>query len=68
MTIDIESLKRDLKYELQGAFYGAGFGGALIESFQIDNMTDEQIKDLAKRYGITPEDYEIEDDENIHRR
>lgn len=61
MKIDIESLKEDLKNELQGAFYGGGIGGALIESFQVDTMTEEEIIDLAIRYGINIENYTLED-------
>ena len=37
MTIDIEKLKNDLKNELLGAYYGASFGGTLIESFNLEN-------------------------------
>lgn len=59
MTIDIEKLKNDLKNELLGAYYGAGFGGTLIESFNLDNMSPEEIVNLALRYGFNLEDYEI---------
>ena len=59
MTIDIEKLKNDLKNELLGAYYGAGFGGALIESFNLDNMSPEEIVNLALRYGFNLEIYEI---------
>ena len=47
MTINIEKLKNDLKNELLGAYYGASFGGALIESFDLDNMSPEEIVNLA---------------------
>ena len=59
MTIDIEKLKNDLKNELLGAYYGAGFGGPLIESFKLDSMTPEEIVNLAIRYGFNLENYEI---------
>ena len=59
MTIDIEKLKNDLKNELLGAYYGAGFGGALIESFNLDNMSPEEIVNLALRYGFNLENYKI---------
>ena len=61
MIIDMDALKQDLKNELLGAFYGGGFGGALIESFQIDKMEDEKIIELALRYGLKLENYQIED-------
>ena len=59
MTINIEKLKNDLKNELLGAYYGAGFGGALIESFNLDNMSPEEIVNLALRYGFNLENYKI---------
>ena len=43
MEIDIESLRNDLKNDSLGAFYGGGFGGALIESFQIEKATPEEL-------------------------
>lgn len=57
MQIDIESLRNDLKNNSLGAFYVGGFGGALIESFQIDNSTPEELIKLAKRMNIDLEDY-----------
>ena len=67
MIINIEKLKEDLKNELLGAFYGGHFGGPLIESFQIDNMDEEQLIKLALRYGKNLEDYQI-DEENKNLR
>lgn len=32
MKIDIEKLREDLKNDSLGAFFGGGFGGALIEA------------------------------------
>lgn len=61
MIIDMDALKQDLKNELLGAFYGGDFGGALIESFQIDKMEDEKIIELALQYGLKLENYQIED-------
>ena len=66
MQIDIESLRNDLKNNSLGAFYGGGFGGALIESFQIDNSTPEELIKLAKRMNIDLEEYIIYD--NKRRR
>lgn len=66
MQIDIESLRNDLKNNSLGAFYGGGFGGAIIESFQIDKSTPEELIKLAKRMNIDLEDYIIYD--NKRRR
>lgn len=59
MTINIDALKEDLKNELQGAYYGGSFGGALIESFQLDTMSNEELIKTAIRYGFNLENYEI---------
>ncbi|MBQ5445409.1 MAG: hypothetical protein IIT48_01915 [Lachnospiraceae bacterium] len=57
MDIDVDKLREDLKQECYGAFFGAGIGGALIESFDIENASDEEIIDKAKSKGIDIEDY-----------
>ena len=35
-VIDIEKLRKDLRDESLGAYFGGGFGASLIESFDID--------------------------------
>ena len=59
VQIDIESLGNDLKNESLGAFYGGGFGGALIESFQIDKASPEELIRIANKMHINIEDYII---------
>lgn len=68
MIIDIESLKEDLKKELIDAHFGTGFGAPLIESFQLDRITDEQIVELALKYGLRLENYQIYDDKKTKLR
>lgn len=43
MKIDIERLREDLKNDSLGAFYGGNFGGALIQSFDIENASVEEL-------------------------
>jgi len=57
MTIDIDKLRESLKEESYGAFFGGGFGGALMESFEIDKMSDEEILDYAQKHSMSLEDY-----------
>ena len=40
--LDYDKLKDDLIQEALGAFYCGGFGGALIESFDIDNADADE--------------------------
>jgi len=59
MVIDIEELRKDLINDDYGAFFGAGFGGALMESFDIRNATAEELVRIAQRKGIDLTKYEI---------
>ena len=49
---DFDKLKKDLKCEFQGAYFGGGFGGALIESWEIDGANEEELIRIAKRMGF----------------
>lgn len=57
MKIDIDELRKDLLDESYGAFFGGGFGGALMESFDIKKATPDELIKMAQRNGIDPEDY-----------
>ena len=48
VTIDIERLREDLKSEDLGAYFGGGFGGTLMEAFDIDNASPEELVQIAK--------------------
>ena len=58
MTIDIEKLRRDLKSESLGAFFGGGFGAAISDMTDLDTATPEQLIRIAGRYSIDISDYE----------
>lgn len=58
--IDIEELREDLLNESYGAFFGGGFGGALMESFDIRNASAEELIHIAKNKGIDLRRYEID--------
>ena len=59
MNIDLETLREDLKQECCGAFFGAGIGGALIESFDADHASPSELLAMARRWGIDVRKYEI---------
>lgn len=59
MTIDIEKLREDMKEDSLGAFYGGGFGGALMESFDIDNASAEELVEMAQENGIDLRRYKV---------
>ena len=50
--IDVDALRHDMKEEAMGAFFIGGFGGALLEASDIDDMSDEGVIEKAKRDGI----------------
>lgn len=52
MEMDIERLRRDLVSDCYGAFFGAGFGAAMMESFDIERATPNELLDIAKDRGI----------------
>lgn len=52
ITIDVDALREDMKNECLGAFFGGGFGAALIESFEISNISDEQLVKIAIDKGV----------------
>ena len=52
VTIDIERLREDLRSEDLGAYFGGGFAGALMEAFDIDSATPEELVQMAQDRGV----------------
>ncbi|WP_026511592.1 hypothetical protein [Butyrivibrio sp. LC3010] len=50
--IDIDKLRKDMREESLGAYLGGGFGAALIESFDVDNASDDELIKMAQIKGI----------------
>lgn len=48
MRIDIERLRKDMKRDCYGAYFVGGFGGALIESFDVEKASPEELIEMAK--------------------
>lgn len=59
-TIDIERLREDLRSEDLGAYFGGGFGGALMEAFDIDNATSDELVKIAQDKGVDLKRYVVE--------
>lgn len=51
MYIDVDKLRKELLDETAGAYFSGGFGGAIIEHFDIENATDEEIIEIAQAKG-----------------
>lgn len=59
ITIDVDELRNDLRNECLGAFFGGGFGGALVESFDVDRASPEELVEMAQRQGINLRRYQM---------
>ena len=57
--IDINKLKKDLKDYYEAAYFTLGYGAALMDSFDIDNLSDEEIISKAAENGVDLEQYII---------
>lgn len=58
MMIDTERLRRDLADDCYGAFFGAGFGGALMVAFEVESLSAEELVEYAARQGVDLSRYE----------
>lgn len=52
MKIDIERLREDIKQDCYGAYFGGGFGGALMESFDVEKASPEEVIEIAKNKNM----------------
>lgn len=59
MIIDIDALREDMKNDDLGAFFGGGFGGALVEASDIECASDEEVVRMAQEKGIDISKYEV---------
>lgn len=59
IRVDTDRLRRDLKEALYGAYYGGGFGGAMMQAIDLDSATPQELADLAQEQGINLRRYEV---------
>ena len=57
--IDINKLKQDLKDYYEAAYFTLGYGAALMDSFDLDNLSDEEIISKVAENGVDLEQYII---------
>ena len=57
MIVNIEKLRDELKQGCYGASFGGGFGGALMESFDIENASPQELIEIARDKGIDLNEY-----------
>ena len=60
MTIDVDALREAVRDECSAAFFGGGIGPALLEAFDADRASPEELVDMARRWGIDLRKYRID--------
>lgn len=48
-----------MREECLRAYFGGGFGGGLIESFDVDRATPEELIEMAQNQGIDLLGYQL---------
>ncbi len=56
-TIDLDGVKQEIKQKLEGAYFGGGYGAALMESFELDTCSDQELIRKARQYGVNLGDH-----------
>ena len=59
IKIDIDKLRKYMIDNSYGAFFVGDFGGALAEAADIENASDEEVVEMAKRQGIDLKRFEV---------
>jgi hypothetical protein len=65
MGIDIEKLREDIKQDCYGAYFGGGFGGALMEAFDVDKASPQKLIEFAENRGIDLRNYKKGDERKL---
>jgi hypothetical protein len=52
MYLDAERLRKDIKNNLYGAYFGAGFGAAMLTAAEVDKASAQKLIQIAKKLGI----------------
>ena len=61
MTIDLDALREALERECWGAFYGSGFGGAMVQATEVKEASPEELIALAEEMGLDLRQFEIQE-------
>lgn len=52
MFFDIDGLRDDLEDDSYAAFFGGGYGAAMIEAMEIEDASDEEVIRSAQQRGF----------------
>ena len=59
IKIDIDSLRKYMLDNSYAAFFFGDFGGALAETVDIENASDEELIEMAESQGIDLRRFEL---------
>lgn len=59
ITIDVDRLRADMKSECLGAYFGGGFGAALVEASDISSASPEKLVNMALNSGVDIMKYRV---------
>lgn len=58
MGIDFDKLRDDLENDSLAAYFGGGFGGALMDVFDAKDASEEELLKMAAQQGFDISKYE----------
>ncbi len=61
MTIDLDVLREALERECCSAFYGGGFGSAMVQATEVKEASPEELIALAEEMGLDLSRFEIQE-------
>lgn len=67
MVLDVDSLRNDLISYFEGAFYGGGYGAAIIDITNVENASVNELIEIANRNNFNLNDYIIDEDRSFRR-
>lgn len=62
MPINFDKLSKDLEDDSYGAYFGGGYGGALMDAFDIRHASEDELLNMARRKGFDIGNYEERDE------
>ncbi len=61
ITIDVDELREDLREECLGAYFGGGYGAAMVEAVDVDHASPEELVQMAIDKGFDLRRYQVDD-------
>ena len=58
MAIDYDKLREDLRDDSFAAYFGGGIGPAILDAFDAEDASDEELEEMARRQGFNLAKYE----------